>query len=241
MSSFRGLGVYLILSKTTICFREELALIENRILEKEMAAKRRAERLAKNIAVSPTLSLRLSSLFNDDIVVHSQSCRSMVTQRGPKHFGMLTLMTRRKTSWNQTLNYHRVTILELNCDVRLNSKLFWTGNDLPRRYGEFPLEMASTPIVDIDPYYADKRTFIVINKGGAISRYIVDSYMINDMTMCSNTMDFLVAHHKFHCQVLGNQGNVDPLSVSPNPTDRPNRLHPPHVRLRHHHNHPCQL
>ena len=54
MSSFRGLGVYLILSKTTICFREELALIENRILEKEMAAKRRAERLAKNIAVSPT-------------------------------------------------------------------------------------------------------------------------------------------------------------------------------------------
>ena len=36
--------------------REELALIENRILEKEMAAKRRAERLAKNIAVSSTLS-----------------------------------------------------------------------------------------------------------------------------------------------------------------------------------------
>ena len=52
--------------------------------------------------------------------------------------------------------------------------MFCTGNDLPRRYGEFPLEMASTPIVDIDPYYADKRTFIVINKGGAISRYIVD-------------------------------------------------------------------
>ena len=52
--------------------------------------------------------------------------------------------------------------------------MFFAGNDLPRRYGEFPLEMASTPIVDIDPYYADKRTFIVINKGGAISRYIVD-------------------------------------------------------------------
>ena len=40
-----------------IFFREELALIENRILEKEMAAKRRAERLAKNIAVSPTSSV----------------------------------------------------------------------------------------------------------------------------------------------------------------------------------------
>ena len=46
------------------------------------------------------------------------------------------------------------------------------GNDLPRRYGEFPLEFASTPICDIDPYYADKKTFIVISKGGAISRYI---------------------------------------------------------------------
>ena len=32
--------------------REELAIIENRILEREMAAKRRAEKLAKNIAVN---------------------------------------------------------------------------------------------------------------------------------------------------------------------------------------------
>ena len=32
--------------------REELAIIENRILEKQLAAKRRAEKRAKNIAVS---------------------------------------------------------------------------------------------------------------------------------------------------------------------------------------------
>ena len=32
--------------------REELAIIENRILERDMAAKRRAEKLAKNIAVT---------------------------------------------------------------------------------------------------------------------------------------------------------------------------------------------
>ena len=98
----------------------------------------------------------------------------MVTQKGPKHFGMLTPTTRKKISWNQTPNYHRVT--NFNCDKFTETPtLFCTGNDLPRRYGEFPLEMASTPIVDIDPYYADKRTFIVINKGGAISRcYILD-------------------------------------------------------------------
>jgi hypothetical protein len=37
--------------------REELATIENRILEKDMAAKKRAERLAKNIAVSNSMVL----------------------------------------------------------------------------------------------------------------------------------------------------------------------------------------
>ena len=52
-----------------------------------------------------------------------------------------------------------------------NNILIFSGNDLPRRYGEFPLEFASTPICDIDPYYADKKTFIVISKGGAIFRF----------------------------------------------------------------------
>ena len=54
--------------------------------------------------------------------------------------------------------------------TRINNWIF-SGNDLPRRYGEFPLEFASTPICDIDPYYADKKTFIVISKGGAIFRF----------------------------------------------------------------------
>ena len=49
--------------------------------------------------------------------------------------------------------------------------IFCSGNKLPRRYGEFPLEMAHTPIVDIDPYYADKKTFMVINKEGTINRF----------------------------------------------------------------------
>ena len=46
-----------------------------------------------------------------------------------------------------------------------------SGNDLPRRYGEFPQELASTPICDIDPYFLDKKTFIVISKGGTIFRF----------------------------------------------------------------------
>eukprot|EP00095_Tigriopus_kingsejongensis_P001223 maker-scaffold1412_size42778-snap-gene-0.8 protein:Tk01223 transcript:maker-scaffold1412_size42778-snap-gene-0.8-mRNA-1 annotation:"para sodium channel alpha subunit variant 4" len=39
----------------------------------------------------------------------------------------------------------------------------------------FPLEFASTPICDIDPYYYDKKTFIVISKGGTIYRFSADN------------------------------------------------------------------
>ena len=49
------------------------------------------------------------------------------------------------------------------------------GSEIPRRYGTFPEHLASTPIVDIDPYYRDKRTFIVVSKGGAISRFSASS------------------------------------------------------------------
>ena len=44
-----------ILIKHIYRFREELAVIENRILEKELVAKKKAEKRAKNIAVSYTL------------------------------------------------------------------------------------------------------------------------------------------------------------------------------------------
>ena len=68
----------------------------------------------------------------------------------------------------QSRGQSRVVIRQLDS----GHKYWIAGNDLPRRYGEFPLEFASTPICDIDPYYADKKTFIVISKGGAISRLV---------------------------------------------------------------------
>ena len=39
-------------AKIICVYREELAIIENRILEKELLAKKKAEKRAKNIAVS---------------------------------------------------------------------------------------------------------------------------------------------------------------------------------------------
>ena len=56
-------------------------------------------------------------------------------------------------------------------DVMFFLQIKISGNNLPRRYGAFPLELANMPLVDIDPYYADKKTFIVITKGGSILRF----------------------------------------------------------------------
>ena len=47
----------------------------------------------------------------------------------------------------------------------------YLGNDLPRRFGQFPEHLASVPIVDIDPYYRDKKTFIVLSNKGSIFRF----------------------------------------------------------------------
>ena len=51
--------------------REELAIIENRILERDMAAKRRAEKLAKNIAVTFLIFIVTIS----DLIFAKQSVR----------------------------------------------------------------------------------------------------------------------------------------------------------------------
>ena len=45
------------------------------------------------------------------------------------------------------------------------------GNSIPRRYGKFPREFTNMPLVDIDPYYADKLTFIVVNRSSTIFRF----------------------------------------------------------------------
>ena len=74
--------------------------------------------------------------------------------------------------------------------------IFTSGNDLPRRYGEFPLEFASTPICDIDPYYAHKKTFIVISKGNTIYRYEISVYLYSTLFLIGDRQlrEFLSVH-----------------------------------------------
>ncbi|NXD75856.1 SCN2A protein, partial [Halcyon senegalensis] len=45
------------------------------------------------------------------------------------------------------------------------------GKTLPFIYGDIPPGMVSEPLEDLDPYYINKRTFIVLNKRKTIFRF----------------------------------------------------------------------
>ncbi|XP_048835107.1 sodium channel, voltage-gated, type I like, alpha b isoform X5 [Brienomyrus brachyistius] len=45
------------------------------------------------------------------------------------------------------------------------------GKSLPFIYGDTPKGMVSTPLEDLDPYYSNQQTFIVLNRGKAIFRF----------------------------------------------------------------------
>uniref|UniRef100_A0A8D2KZ94 Sodium channel protein n=1 Tax=Varanus komodoensis TaxID=61221 RepID=A0A8D2KZ94_VARKO len=49
------------------------------------------------------------------------------------------------------------------------------GKSLPFIYGDIPPGMVSEPLEDLDPYYLNKKTFIVLNKGKAIFRFSATS------------------------------------------------------------------
>ncbi|XP_064183500.1 sodium channel, voltage-gated, type I-like, alpha isoform X1 [Anguilla rostrata] len=45
------------------------------------------------------------------------------------------------------------------------------GKSLPFIYGDIPKGMVSTPLEDLDPFYSNQKTFIVLNRGKAIFRF----------------------------------------------------------------------
>uniref|UniRef100_A0A8C5F2B2 Sodium channel protein n=1 Tax=Gopherus evgoodei TaxID=1825980 RepID=A0A8C5F2B2_9SAUR len=54
------------------------------------------------------------------------------------------------------------------------------GKTLPFIYGDIPPGMVSEPLEDLDPYYINKKTFVVLNRGKAIFRFSATSavYML---------------------------------------------------------------
>ncbi|XP_023683778.1 sodium channel, voltage-gated, type I like, alpha b isoform X2 [Paramormyrops kingsleyae] len=84
------------------------------------------------------------------------------------------------------------------------------GKSLPFIYGDIPKGMVSTPLEDLDPYYSNQQTFIVLNRGKAIFRfnatpalYILSSFnpirRLSIMVLVHSLFSFLIM-----CTILTN-------------------------------------
>uniref|UniRef100_A0A7M4FE37 Sodium channel protein n=1 Tax=Crocodylus porosus TaxID=8502 RepID=A0A7M4FE37_CROPO len=87
------------------------------------------------------------------------------------------------------------------------------GKTLPFIYGDIPPGMVSTPLEDIDPYYINKKTFIVLNKGKTIFRFSATPalYILSPFSSLRKlSIKILVHSYPFHmlimCTILTNCG-----------------------------------
>ncbi|KAK2839752.1 hypothetical protein Q5P01_013492 [Channa striata] len=61
------------------------------------------------------------------------------------------------------------------------------GKSLPLLYGDIPRGFVSTPLEDLDPYYSNQKTFIVLNKGKVIFRFHASpAFMVIMCTILTN-------------------------------------------------------
>ncbi|KAM4697882.1 sodium channel protein type 2 subunit alpha-like [Rhinophrynus dorsalis] len=84
------------------------------------------------------------------------------------------------------------------------------GKKLPFIYGELPSGMVSEPLEDLDPYYANQKTFIVLNKGKAIFRFSATSalYILTPFNPVRQAAIKILVHSLFNllimCTILTN-------------------------------------
>ncbi|XP_010134133.1 PREDICTED: sodium channel protein type 3 subunit alpha isoform X10 [Buceros rhinoceros silvestris] len=84
------------------------------------------------------------------------------------------------------------------------------GKTLPFIYGDIPPGMVSEPLEDLDPYYINKKTFIVLNKGKAIFRFSATSalYILTPFNPIRKIAIKILVHSLFSmlimCTILTN-------------------------------------
>ncbi|XP_036007187.1 sodium channel, voltage gated, type VIII, alpha subunit b isoform X1 [Fundulus heteroclitus] len=84
------------------------------------------------------------------------------------------------------------------------------GKSLPFIYGDIPPGMASTPLEDLDPYYLNQKTFIVLNKGKTIFRFSATSslYILSPFNPLRRVAIKILIHSLFSmiimCTILTN-------------------------------------
>nr|XP_043880718.1 sodium channel, voltage gated, type VIII, alpha subunit b isoform X2 [Solea senegalensis] len=84
------------------------------------------------------------------------------------------------------------------------------GKSLPFIYGDIPDGMAATPLEDLDPYYLNQKTFIVLNKGKTLFRFSATPslYIISPFNIFRRIAIKILIHSLFSmiimCTILTN-------------------------------------
>ncbi|XP_076791718.1 sodium channel protein type 4 subunit alpha [Arvicanthis niloticus] len=78
------------------------------------------------------------------------------------------------------------------------------GKNLPLIYGDPPPEVIGIPLEDLDPYYNDKKTFIVLNKGKAIFRFSATPalYMLSPFSLVRRVAIKVLIHAIFSMFIM---------------------------------------
>ncbi|XP_035752079.1 sodium channel protein type 2 subunit alpha isoform X6 [Egretta garzetta] len=78
------------------------------------------------------------------------------------------------------------------------------GKTLPFIYGDIPPGMVSEPLEDLDPYYINKKTFIVLNKGKTIFRFSATPalYLLSPFNVIRRTAIKILVHSLFSMLIM---------------------------------------
>ncbi|XP_058478816.1 sodium channel, voltage-gated, type I-like, alpha isoform X2 [Solea solea] len=85
-----------------------------------------------------------------------------------------------------------------------------TGKSLPLLYRDIPKGMVSTPLEDLDPFYSNQKTFIVLNKGKTIYRFNAAPalYLLSPFNPLRKISIKILVHSLFNvvimCTILAN-------------------------------------
>ncbi|XP_067994808.1 sodium channel protein type 2 subunit alpha-like isoform X3 [Melanerpes formicivorus] len=78
------------------------------------------------------------------------------------------------------------------------------GKTLPFIYGDIPPGMVSEPLEDLDPYYINKKTFIVLNKGKTIFRFSATPalYLLSPFNIIRRIAIKILVHSLFSMLIM---------------------------------------
>uniref|UniRef100_A0A3Q3QWW3 Sodium channel protein n=1 Tax=Monopterus albus TaxID=43700 RepID=A0A3Q3QWW3_MONAL len=78
------------------------------------------------------------------------------------------------------------------------------GKSLPLVYGDIPKGMVSIPLEDLDPYYSNQKTFIVLNKKKFIFRFNADPalYLLSPLNPLRRISIRILVHSLFNVMIM---------------------------------------